>query len=318
MGNLDFLEKKPSNVIITTTSNELTTLANESADNCLPALSVNTIYSKLGLTTTNVGDKLNTNTNCVVRISSDVDFTPNSDGKVYRENFPGNYIFVETVFNAVNFANGTVYAYTKGNISAADDPAPCIIIPKTFTDSESSAVFEKGVYLGIGIYSGGQTYYTKFEQKIVRVSINISGKGFTSPKKYYSELSNSIDADAYYTLWIDHTVIEAASGKEDDYNAICVPGDWNSKAGIQLDEKLAKLLKAMSYNKVSAIVKYAEAVSKKTPENLGQIKTQQYITAWTVNKNKLNIYYGNDIIFRQTYDVNEHAKWYAKYFSGTP
>ena len=74
----------------------------------------------------------------------------------------------------------------------------------------------------------------------------------------------------------------------------------------------------MSYNKVSAIVKYAEAVSKKTPENLGQIKTQQYITAWTVNKNQLNVYYGNDIIFRQTYNVEEHAKWYAKYFSNTP
>lgn len=149
-------------------------------------------------------------------------------------------------------------------------------------------------------------------------TISLSGKGFTSPKKYYSELSNSIDADAYYTLWIDYTVIEAASGKEDDYNAICVPGDWNSKADIQLDENLAKLLKAMSYNKVSAIVKYAEAVSKKTPENLEQIKTQQYITAWTVNKNKLNIYYGNDIIFRQTYDVNEEHEWYAKYFSNTP
>lgn len=149
-------------------------------------------------------------------------------------------------------------------------------------------------------------------------TISLSGKGFTSPKKYYSELSNSIDADTYYTLWIDHTVIEAASGKEDDYNAICIPGDWNSKADIQLDEKLAKLLKAMSYNKVTAIVKYAEAVSKKTPENLEQIKAQQYITAWTVNKNQLNVYYGNDIIFRQTYDVNEHAEWYAKYFSNTP
>ena len=149
-------------------------------------------------------------------------------------------------------------------------------------------------------------------------TISLSGKGFTSPKKYYSELSNSIDADTYYTLWIDHTVIEAASGKEDDYNAVCVPGDWNTKADIQLDEKLAKLLKAMSYNKVTAIVKYAEAVSKKTPENLEQIRTQQYITAWTVNKNQLNVYYGNDIIFRQTYDVNEHAEWYAKYFSGTP
>lgn len=172
-----------------------------------------------------------------------------------------------------------------------------------------------------GWYFGGSDIEAGDIMSILKdplVQFSYSGKGFTSPKDYYSKLSNSIEADDYYTLWIDHTIIEAASGKEDDYNAICIPGDWNSKADIKLDEKLAKLLKAMSYNKVSAIVKYTEAVSKKTPENLGQIKTQQYITAWTVNKNQLNIYYGNDIIFRQTYDVEEHAKWYAKYFSNTP
>ena len=172
-----------------------------------------------------------------------------------------------------------------------------------------------------GWYFGGDTIEAGDIMSVLKdplVKFSYSGKGFASPKEYYSKLSNSIEADDYYTLWIDHTVIEATSGKEDDYNAICIPGDWNSKADIQLDEKLAKLLKAMSYNKVSAIVRYAEAVSKKTPENLGQIKTQQYITAWTVNKNQLNVYYGNDIIFRQTYDVEEHAKWYAKYFSGTP
>lgn len=177
------------------------------------------------------------------------------------------------------------------------------------------------IFPEIGWYFSGSTIEAGDIMSILKdplVQFSYSGKDFTSPKDYYSKLSNSIEADDYYTLWIDHTVIEAASGKEDDYNAICIPGDWNSKANIQLDEKLAKLLKAISYNKVSAIVKYAEAVSKKTPENLGQIKTQQYITAWTVNKNQLNIYYGNDIIFRQTYDVEEHAKWYAKYFSNTP
>lgn len=172
-----------------------------------------------------------------------------------------------------------------------------------------------------GWYFGGATIEAGDIMSVLKdplVQFSYSGKGFTSPKEYYSKLSNSIEADDYYTLWIDLAVIEAASGKEDDYNAICIPGDWNSKADIQLDEKLAKLLKAMSYNKVSAITKYTKFVSKKTPENLGQIKTQQYITSWTVNKNQLSIYYGDDIIFRQTYDVEEHAKWYAKYFSGTP
>ena len=31
-------------------------------------------------------------------------------------------------------------------------------------------------------------------------AIYLSGKGFTSPKVYYSKLSNSIEADDYYTL----------------------------------------------------------------------------------------------------------------------
>lgn len=80
MGNLDFLNNKPSNIVISTTVEELSALSNKTA-NCLPSLSITTIYSKLGLTTTNVGDKLDIATNCAIRISSDVNFTPNANGK---------------------------------------------------------------------------------------------------------------------------------------------------------------------------------------------------------------------------------------------
>ena len=44
-----------------------------------------------------------------------------------------------------------------------------------------------------------------------------------------------------------------------------------------------------------------------------------YTLSWDgVTEGKVTNTYGNDIIFRQTYDVNEHAEWYAKYFSNTP
>ena len=243
MGNLDFLNSKSSNIVISTTVEELSELSNETA-NCLPSLSITTIYSKLGLTTTNVGNKLNVATNCAVRISSDVNFTPNANGKVYKD-YIAEEQFVETVFNVVNFANGTVYAYTKGNISAADDPAPCIIIPKTFTDSESSAVFEKGVYLGAGIYSGGQTFYTKFEQKIDRTSIKISGKGFTSSQKPYSYISRSVKPDDDICVWINEARIPESIDEEfvKGFNAICNPNDFDSIAEIKLDENLANICK---------------------------------------------------------------------------
>lgn len=316
MGTLDFLEKKPSNIVITTTNSEIYELGKE-ASNCLPASSIQTVYSKLGLSVTSVKDYLNAPGNCAVRISSDVNFIPNGSGKVYTEVNEGEYTCAETVFNIVNFDNGIVYAYTKGDISYYDDPVPCIIVPKTFTDSESSDVFEKGVYLGAGIYSGGQMYYTKFEQKIPKTSINISGKGFVSPREYCSMASNSIEADDYYTIWINFIVINEAGGKDIDYNAICIPGDWNSKADIQLDEKLAKLLKAMSYNKVSAVTKYINGIIDGRPENLSPISIQNNVMSWVVNKGRLTISYNNNVIFKQTYDVEEYTKWHDKYFPYT-
>lgn len=312
MGNLDFLEKKPR-IAYTLSWDGVTEgkVTNTQAMRKVYKISSEEFISRPDIVWTPTGSSgrpCNTPEN--IRL-----------GKNYRFR---NIEDVSNVSVSVLKENTSTAGYYRFDLFFGDDD--------TYADLFYVLVANKEIISGdfgnanpifpeTGWYFGGDTIEAGDIMSVLKdplVKFSYSGKGFTSPKDYYSKLSNSIEADDYYTLWIDHTVIEAASGKEDDYNAICIPGDWNSKAGIQLDEKLAKLLKAMSYNKVSAIVKYAEAVSKKTPENLGQIKTQQYITAWTVNKNQLNVYYGNDIIFRQTYDVEEHAKWYAKYFSGTP
>lgn len=312
MGNLDFLEKKPR-IAYTLSWDGVTEgkVTNTQAMRKVYKISSEEFISRPDIVWTPTGSSgrpCNTPEN--IRL-----------GKNYRFR---NIEDVSNVSVSVLKENTSTAGYYRFDLFFGDDD--------TYADLFYVLVANKEIISGdfgnanpifpeTGWYFGGDTIEAGDIMSVLKdplVKFSYSGKGFTSPKDYYSKLSNSIEADDYYTLWIDHTVIEAASGKEDDYNAICIPGDWNSKAGIQLDEKLAKLLKAMSYNKVSAIVKYAEAVSKKTPENLGQIKTQQYITAWTVNKNQLNVYYGNDIIFRQTYDVEEHAKWYAKYFSNIP
>lgn len=339
MGNLDFLEKKPR--IAYTLSWDGITDGKDKATSSLFSLYnfSNEEYSLQGLINANAG------------LEKSIDEFINAASVSYTFDINTNFdiILTNSEFKEYSVPRATLWKHAENATTEKDyigkqiglifidfmvNKEYSLFLAYSFVEGSSCTDGYYGPAFGptfnkVGWYIGavsmenipvGEIGYIKNSMPLV--SINYSGKGFTSPKEYYSKLSNSIEADDYYTLWIDHTVIEAASGKEDDYNAICIPGDWNSKADIQLDEKLAKLLKAMSYNKVSAIVKYAEDVSKKTPENLGQIKTQQYITAWTVNKNQLNIYYGNDIIFRQTYDVEEHAKWYAKwyakYFSNTP
>lgn len=335
MGNLDFLEKKPR--IAYTLSWDGVTEGKDKATSSLFSLYnfSNEEYSLQGLINANAG------------LEKSIDEFINAASVSYTFDINTNFdiILTNSEFKEYSVPRATLWKYAENATTEKDyigkqiglifidfmvNKEYSLFLAYSFVEGSSCTDGYYGPAFGptfnkVGWYIGavsmknipvGEIGYIKNSMPLV--SINYSGKGFTSPKEYYSKLSNSIEADDYYTIWIDHTVIEAASGKEDDYNAICNPGDWNSKADIQLDEKLAKLLKAMSYNKVSAIVKYTEAVSKKTPENLGQIKTQQYITAWTVNKNQLNIYYGDDIIFRQTYDVEEHAKWYAKYFSNTP
>lgn len=247
MGNLDFLEKKPNNVTVTVQieRDELGNLASD-ASNCLPALSIKTLYSKIGQTANSAADSSGANKDCAVRVSSNVDFTPTSNGKIYEY---GDMSSPKTTdFNAIKFTNGVVYLYsTKNdmNIGSAGAPPPCIVVPKSFTDSDSSAVFEKGIYFGYGISSGKQGYYVKYEISYERVSINISGKGFTSPQKPYSYVSRSVKPDDDICVWINEARIPEVIDEEfvKGYNAFCNPGDFDSIAEIKLDENLANICK---------------------------------------------------------------------------
>lgn len=317
MGNLDFLEKKPSSIVISTTFEELRTLFTETA-NCLPSLSITTIYSKLGLTTTNVGDKINVSTNCAVRIISDVGFTPNANGKIYVS-YGAKEQFVETEFNVVNFANGIVYAYTRGNISAADDPSPCIIIPKTFTDSESSAVFEKGVYFGVGFYSGGYTFYTKFEQKIDRTSIKISGKGFNSSNKPYRYISRSFEPDDDICIGINYDKIPSTDEeKSKGFNSFCDVKNPNIEIDISLNEDLADITKHSRRGSLS-IMEYWDGYGTITSveTNYDYAYTILDIVIDRINGiNGVSIKYNNGIIyFNPNIPLEDYDYWCEKYFT---
>ena len=75
-----------------------------------------------------------------------------------------------------------------------------------------------------------------------------SGKGFTSPQKPYRYASRSFDSDDVISIFYDPNIIpDTNEAKSKGFNAICAPGDWNTKADIKLNKDLADIVKA-GYN----------------------------------------------------------------------
>lgn len=312
MGNLDFLEKKPNNVTVTVQieCDELDNLASD-ASNCLPALSIKTLYSKIGQTANSAADSSGANKDCAVRVSSNVDFTPTSNGKIYEYDDMSSP--KTTDFNTIKFTDGVVYLYsTKNdmNIGSAGAPPPCIVVPKSFTDSDSSAVFEKGIYFGYGISSGKQGYYVKYEISYERVSINISGKGFTSPQKPYRYVSRSVKPDDDICIWVNTARIpETLEEQSKGFNAICKPGDFDSEADIKLNEDLAFL----SYHSAIFIAGEIRQHGNEVDTNIIQHGINCILD---IDYNKgLRIQDNNNVIFfNPNISEEDFNIWYDKYF----
>ena len=77
------------------------------------------------------------------------------------------------------------------------------------------------------------------------VQFSYSGKGFASPQKPYRYASRSFDSDDVISIFYDPNIIpDTDEAKSKGFNAICAPGDWNTKADIKLNKDLADILKA--------------------------------------------------------------------------
>lgn len=77
------------------------------------------------------------------------------------------------------------------------------------------------------------------------VQFNYSGKGFTSPQKPYRYASRSFDSDDVISIFYNKNMIpDTDEVKSKGFNAICIPGDWKSKADIRLNKDLADIVKA--------------------------------------------------------------------------
>ena len=77
------------------------------------------------------------------------------------------------------------------------------------------------------------------------VQFSYSGKGFTSPQKPYRYASRSFDSDDVISIFYNKNMIpDTDEAKSKGFNAICIPGDWESKADIRLNKDLADIVKA--------------------------------------------------------------------------
>lgn len=99
-----------------------------------------------------------------------------------------------------------------------------------------------------GWYFGGDTIEAGDIMSVLKdplVKFSYSGKGFTSPKKPYRYASRSFNSDDVISIFYDPNIIpDTDEAKSKGFNAICAPGDWNTKADIKLNKDLADILKA--------------------------------------------------------------------------
>lgn len=99
-----------------------------------------------------------------------------------------------------------------------------------------------------GWYFAGDTIEAGDIMSILKdplVQFSYSGKGFTSPQKPYRYSTRSFDSDDVISIFYDPNIIpDTDEAKSKGFNAICVPGDWNTKADIKLNKDLADIVKA--------------------------------------------------------------------------
>lgn len=99
-----------------------------------------------------------------------------------------------------------------------------------------------------GWYFGGSTIEAGDIMSILKdplVQFSYSGKGFTSPKKPYRYSTRSFDSDDVISIFYNSNMIPRTNeDKSKGFNAICIPGDWNTKADIKLNKDLADIIKS--------------------------------------------------------------------------
>lgn len=100
----------------------------------------------------------------------------------------------------------------------------------------------------IGWYFGGNDIEAGDVMSVLKdplAQFSYSGKGFISPQKPYRYAARSFDSDDVISIFYNKNAIpDTDEDKSKGFNAICAPGDWNTKADIKLNKDLVDVVKA--------------------------------------------------------------------------
>lgn len=155
------------------------------------------------------------------------------------------------------------------------------------------------------------------------VQFSYSGKGFTSPQKPYKYSTRSFDSDDVISIFYDPNMIpDTDEAKSKGFNAICAPGDWNTKADIKLNKDLADIVKAghigclnvYIHNDMPFVVEDTPVVYRPfisiSYENINSIGG---LCIREIDNGNITVIYFNPSIPLEEYD-----KWIDKYLSLEP
>lgn len=155
------------------------------------------------------------------------------------------------------------------------------------------------------------------------VQFSYSGKGFTSPQKPYRYASRSFDSDDVISIFYNPNMIpDTDEAKSTGFNAICAPGDWNTKADIKLNKDLADIVKAghigclnvYIHNDMPFVVEDTPVVYRPfisiSYENINSIGG---LCIREIDNGNITVIYFNPLISRE-----ECNMWANKYLFNTP
>lgn len=302
MGNLDFLEKKPriaytlswdgvtdGKVTNTTGSRKVYKISSEKF---IPRPEV--IYTPTGIT----GVPCITPKN--IRLEKNYSFRNNGDvsnvtASTLKEdaNTAGYYRF--DLFFGKKYANLFYVLVANKEILSGDFGN----VNPTFPE--------------IGWYFGGNDIEAGDVMSILKdplVQYSYSGKGFTSPQKPYRYVSRFVKPDDDICIWVNTARIpETVEEQLKGFNAICKPEDFDSEAGIKLNEDLAFL----SYCSTIFIANEIQQHGNESDTNMMQrgidcILNVDYNKGLRIQDNH------NVIFFNPNISEEDFNTWHDKYF----
>ena len=317
MGNLDFLEKKPR-IAYTLSWDGITEgkVTNTQAMSKVYKISSEEFISRPDIVWTPTGSSgrpCNTPEN--IRLEKNYRFRNIED--------------VSNVSVSVLKENTNIAGYYRFDLFFGDD--------NTYVDLFYVLVANKEIISGdfgnvnpifpeTGWYFGGSAIEAGDIMSVLKgplVQFSYSGKGFTSPQKPYRYASRSFDSDDVISIFYDPNVIpDTDEAKSTGFNAICTPGDWNTKADIKLNKDLADIAKAGNigclnvyiHNDFHFVVEEYPVVHRPfisiSYENINSIGG---LCIREINNGNITVIYFNPSISREECNI-----WFNKYFLSEP